>query len=182
MGYKQRMSTRKQQQEFTGGGFARPRDSFGGEMIKGNARSARPLDSKLPIHLTLRASKSVLRTPKHFGIVERIISDVARKHGVRIYKRANVGNHLHLAIKIPRIRQWAAFIRELTGRIGLALKSVMNGEKLWAQLPHTRVVRGWQKAFQIVKEYIELNILESEGYISRKDIKNLKDLRRIFDG
>lgn len=175
------MTRGKSQQEFTGQGFAKPGDSFGGEALKGNARSARPLDSKLPIHLTLRATKSVLRTPKHFGIVERIISDVAKKHGVKIYKHANVGNHLHLAIKIPRVKRWAAFIRELTGRLGLALKKAMGGEKLWLFRPHTRIVRGWKKAFRIVKEYIELNRWEAEGFISRKDIRTLKDLRLIFD-
>lgn len=182
MVYNQPMSSRKRQQEFVGEGFAKPKDSFGGETIRGNARSARPLDSKLPIHLTLRASKSVLRTPKYFGVVERLIAGVARKHGVRVYKHANVGNHMHLVIKIPHVRRWAAFIRELTGRIGLALKSLMGGQKLWAFLPHTRVVRGWKKAFGIVKEYIELNQWEAEGIISRKDIKTLKDLRAIFDG
>ncbi len=176
------MSNRKRQQEFKGEGLQRPKDSFGGADLKGNPKKARPLDSKLPIHLTLRATKSVLRTPKHFGIVERIISEVAKKHGVKIYKRANVGNHLHMAIKLPRVKRWAAFIRELTGRLGLALKGVMGGERLWAYRPHTRIVRGWKKAFGIVKEYIELNQREAEGFISRKDIKTLKDLRLIFDG
>lgn len=174
------MSNRKCQQEFIGEGFVKPADSFGGEALKGNARSARSLDSKLPIHLTLRASKSVLRTPKHFGVVEKIISDVARKHGVKIYKHANVGNHLHLAIKIPRLQRWAAFIRELTGRLGLALREAMGGQKLWLYRPHTRIVRGWRKAFGILKRYIELNQWEAEGFISRKDIRTLKNFRLIF--
>lgn len=182
MAYKQHMLSRKRQHEFSGEGFKRPNDSFGGAALKGNARSARPLDSKLPIHLTLRAAKSVLRMPRYFAVVEWIVSDVARKHGVKIYRRANVGNHLHLAIKIPRVKRWAAFIRELTGRLGLALKSVMGGQKLWFYRPHTRLVRGWQKAFRIVKDYIGLNSLEAEGFISRAEIKTLKDLRLKFDG
>ncbi len=151
-------------------------------MLKGNPKWKRPLDSKLPIHLTLRASKSVLRLPKTFRKVEVLISEVARKHGVRIYKRANVGNHLHLALKIPHVRRWAAFIRELTGRLGLVLREFLGGARLWLQRPHTRVVRGWQKAFGIVKEYIELNILEAEGIISRKETKTLAGLKAIFDG
>ncbi len=175
------MSKRKVQYEFSGDGFKRHSDSFGGESLKGHAKRARPLDSKLPIHLTLRATKSVLRMPKSFGVVEKIISEVARKHGVKIYKRANVGNHLHLAIKIPHVRRWASFIRELTGRLGLALRSLLGGAKLWLHRPHTRVIRGWKKAFAILKDYIELNEWEAEGFISRKDIKTLKDLRLIFD-
>lgn len=182
MVYKHHMSRRKSQQEFTGEGFKKPGDSFGGAALKGNPKGARPLDSKMPIHLTLRATKSVLRTPKHFGVVGKIVTDVTKKHGVKIYKFANVGNHIHMAIKIPRVKRWAAFIRELTGRLGLALRAAMGGAKLWLYRPHTRIVRGWKKAFGIVKAYVELNQWEAEGFISRKDIKTLKELRLIFDG
>ncbi len=170
------------QQEFKGAGFEKQPDSFGGESLKGNAKSARPLDSKLPIHLTLRASRSVLRVPKYFGKVEEIIRAVSLKHGVKIYSRANVGNHLHMAIKIVHVRRWAAFIRELTGRLGLLMRGLMDGEKLWLYRPHTRIVRGWKKAFEILLDYIELNRWEAEGFISRKDIKTLKDLRFFFGG
>ncbi len=173
---------RKAQQEFSGEGFQKPGDCFGGALLKrGNPKCARPLESKLPIHLTLRATKSVLRLPKTYSLVNKLIYAVARKHGVKIYKLANVGNHLHLAIKIPKVGRWPAFIRELTGRIGLALKALMKGVSLWKFRPHTRIIHGWRKAFRTVKEYIELNQWEAKGFISRKDIKTLKDLRLIFD-
>ncbi len=181
MVYKQRMSRTKNQQEFKGEGFQKPSDAFGGALLKGNAKRARPLDLKWPIHLTMRATKSVLRTPKYFAVVEKLISTVAKKHGVKIFKRANVGNHLHLAIQISHVRRWAAFIRELTGRLGLALKGVMAGEKLWLFRPHTRIVRGWKKAFQTLLEYVKLNQLEAAGFLSRKDFKTLKDLRDFYD-
>ncbi len=173
------MSKHKAQQKFTGQGFEQSSDAFGGELTS-NPKVKRPLHSKLPIHLTLRASKSVLRTPKTFGLVQRLIEDVARKHGVKIYRMANVGNHLHLAIKLPHVYRWASFIRELTGRMALALRSFLGGAKLWMYRPHTRVIRGWRKAFAIVKEYIELNILEAYGIISRTQIKTLRDYRAIF--
>lgn len=176
------MSKRKRQQEFTGEGFKKSSDCFGGRLLKGNPKGARPLHSKMPIHLTLRAGKSILRLPKTFGTVQGIIKQVAANHGVKIYKMANVGNHLHFAIKIPHVKRWAAFIRELTGRLGLALRHLTGEESLWLYRPHTRILRGWQKAFKILKQYIELNVLEAEGFISRKEIKTLKDLRAIFDG
>ncbi len=180
MVYKHQMSRRRVQQEFKGEGFEKKPDAFGGQLLKGNAKSARPLHSKLPIHLTLRASKSVLRLPKKFAVVEKIITNVANKHGVKIFKRANVGNHLHLALKLPHVNRWAAFIRELTGRLGLALKDSLDGTKLWLHRPHTRIIRGWQKAFRILLDYIELNQWEGDGIISRKDIRTLKDLSKIF--
>ena len=58
------MARRNLQQEFAGQGFTRPGDEFGGSLLKGNPKRKRPLESKLPIHLTLRATKSSLRTPK----------------------------------------------------------------------------------------------------------------------
>lgn len=85
------MAKRSKQTEFQIPGFAKPGDEFGGSKLKGNARAARPLDSKYPIHLTLRAHKSVMRLPKTFVIVERIIEEAAKKYGVTIFRRANVG-------------------------------------------------------------------------------------------
>lgn len=170
---------RKAQQEFIGPGF-QSKDCFGGALLKGNPKGKRPLHSKLPIHLTLRASKSVLRLPGTFGKVQLIINQVGARHGVKIYRQANVGNHLHLAIKIPHVRRWAAFIRELTGRLGLAVRDRLGGQKLWLFRPHTRIVRGWRKAFRILKEYIELNCLEAEGVISRKEVRSLKEYRQLF--
>ncbi len=171
---------RKTQQEFRGEGFKKQNDAFGGELLKGNPKTKRPLHSKLPIHLTLRARKSALRLPATYAKVQDTIRRVAHKHGVKIYKQANVGNHLHLAIKIPHVARWAAFIRELTGRIAIVCRAWAGNVGFWMFRPHTRIVRGWQKAFRIVKDYIGLNQLEAEGIISRKEIKNLRDLRAIF--
>ena len=172
--------SRKKQQEFTGPGLEQPGDCFGGGLLKGNPKTKRPLDSKLPIHLTLRARKSVLRLPKIYAKVNQIIRETAAKHGVKVYKFANVGNHIHFALKIPRLDSWAGFIRELTGRIALACRNVYAEKGFWMFRPHTRIVRGWKKAFTVVKDYIYLNWCEAEGHISRKETKTLKDLRAIF--
>ena len=165
------------QRSFTGPGFKKQSDSFGGSLLKGNPKGKRPLHSKFPIHLTLRAKRSVLRTPTLFGRVNKTIAQVSAKHGVKIYNQANVGNHLHFAIKLPHVRRWAAFIRELTGRIALICRTEGG---LWLYRPHTRIIRGWRKAFRTLKEYIELNQLEADGTIDRRHITNLRDLRRQY--
>ena len=168
------MGKRKAQQEFQGGAFKKQSDSFGGAKQKGNPKGRRPLDSKLPIHLTLRADKSVLRLPKNFGVVEDNVYRIARKHGLRVYRFANVGNHLHLAIKISRIWRWSAFIRDLTGTLALKCKTG------WKFRPHTRIVRGWKKAYRIVTDYIDLNNAEADGHIDRRQTKTLADLHRLL--
>jgi REP element-mobilizing transposase RayT len=180
---KKRMVKRAKQLEFQTSAFLKPKDSFGGATLRGNPRSAKPLDSKLPIHLTLRAKKSVLRLPKTFKTVEKLIDSIAKKYGVKIFKRANVGNHLHLVIQVNPW-MWARFIRELTGRIAQIIKDmgIALDEGFWLYRPHTRIVRGWKKAFQIALDYIRLNQLEADGHIKRKETKTLHDLRAIFDG
>lgn len=181
---KRRPRLHSQQLEFGGQGFFKPRDCFGGGLLKNsNAKTKRPLDSKLPIHLSLRTSWGRLRLPKTFAKVNQAVADISRKHGVRIYKYANVGNHLHLLIKVPRLSSWAAFIRELSGRVAQIAQGITGpekGRKFWAQRPFTRIVRGWREAFQTIKQYIVLNELETNGFISRKETKTLKDLRLIF--
>jgi REP element-mobilizing transposase RayT len=170
---------KKKQLEFES--LRKPKDSFGGSLLKGNAKTKRPLDSKLPILLTLRAVKGGMRLPKAFGKVDAAVNRCARKYGVRVYQYANVGNHIHLLIKIPRRGAWAGFIRELTGEIAAAMKVLFDiKEKFWMFRPHTRIVHGWRKAFTIAKSYVYLNIIEAEGFIDRREIRTLKDLRAIF--
>ncbi len=49
------MGRRKKQLEFKG--LSAPKDSFGGESLKGNPKGKRPVAARLPIHLTLKAKK-----------------------------------------------------------------------------------------------------------------------------
>src|SRR5262249_36517623 len=99
---------RAKQLSFDDKAFKKPGDCFGGSLVKGNnPKTKRPLESKLPIHLTLRSKKSVMRLPKNFRAVGLAIENTSKKYGVRIYERANVGNHLHMVIKIPSLQRWA---------------------------------------------------------------------------
>jgi len=157
-------------------GLRAPKDVFGGSLLTSNPKVRRPLDSKLPTHVVLRATKSTMRKPQNFLKVNQAINNACRKHGVRLYEYANVGNHLHLLIKLRSRASWAGFIREITGRIAQLT------ETKWLHRPFTRIVRGWKKAYQISREYVRLNVLEANGFISRAETKNLKDLRAIWGG
>lgn len=170
---------KKRQLEFDG--FKKVRDAFGGSLLKGNPKIRRPLDSKLPTLLTLRGIQGGLKSPKVFHKIDDIVYETAKKYGVRIYEYANVGNHLHILIRVTNLALWPAFIRELAGRIASAIKAFFKIEgNYWKFRPHTRIVRGWKKAYKIAKDYVYLNILESKGHINRKETKTLKDLRFIF--
>jgi REP element-mobilizing transposase RayT len=177
------MAKRAKQISFSGKAFARPSDSFGGALLKGNPKTARPLDSKMPVHLVLRANQGGMRLPKAFGSVASCFSAKAEKYGVRIYSYANVGNHIHAVIRVTKIRLWAAFIRELTSALAFLMSGIVDvAGKFWKQRPFTRIVRGWKTAYRTAVAYVELNQLEADGHISRKDTKTLRHLRAIFDG
>ena len=159
--------------------FHQPGSSFGGSLLKEktNPKTQRPLHSKLPIHLVLKAKRSWMRTPKHFAAVNATFERVANKHGVRIYEYANVGNHLHALIRITRRPRWAAFIRELTGR----LATLAGGGGIWLHRPFTRVVSGWRRAYQSVRRYVRLNAWEAERGLSRRESEILRRLHLAWD-
>ena len=157
--------------------FGNPAVAFGGSLLKCNPKVARPLSVKNPIHLVLRADKSGFRLPKNFARANECLEKTAKKHGVRIYDYANVGNHFHVVLRIMNRRQWVAFIRELTSRLAFM------AQIKWPKRPFTRIVTGWRGAYQALKRYIQLNQLEGDGLISRIQLGQLKGLRRqIADG
>ena len=172
------------QQAFKGKGLEKPKDTFGGaQFAKSNPKTKRPLESKLPIHVVLRANQGGLRNPHIFAKVNEQVEEIAKKHGVTIYEWANVGNHIHFVLKLRSLKSWSAYIRELTGRLALLMKTTKlapRDKKFWRHRPFTRIVRSWKKPFRDAMEYVHLNWLEAERFISRKDTKTLEDLHQIW--
>lgn len=161
-------------------GFQKNKAVFGGSLLKGNAKTKRPLDTKKPLHLVLSSEHSVsLRSPKVFGDVNLQVKKSAEKYGFRIYAFANVGDHLHILLRVTNRHLWAAFIREVTGRIASLLRAFKN-MTVWAHKPFTRVVQGWRKDFRNVKDYIWLNELEGGCVIGVKQKRWLQKLRAFW--
>jgi len=106
---------------------------------------------------------------------------------VTVYRWANSGNHLHLAIRIGRVHQWSKFIRSLTGSIARKLQAAgliknkstsSTTHKLWQCRPYTRIVRSWKKAFKALLEYIRMNQLEALGILNARDRDFYRELHR----
>lgn len=179
------MPRKTRQLEFSGSQFKRPKDWFGGSHLTSHPKRARPLDRKLPIHVVLRSKKSVLRAPANFAFVNRIVTTAAKKYGIRLYEFANVGNHIHLLIKISTPGLWRRFIREITGRIAqfaLKLGARDRSDGFWLHRPFTRIVRSLRRAYRVVQDYILLNRLESEGFIDRGVIRSVAQLKALTEG
>jgi len=108
-----------------------------------------------------------------FGLVH----ETAERYGVKVYRFQNVGNHLHLLVKVPSRQAWQAFIRVLSGAIAFWVTGARKGisKKFWDTLAFSRIV-SWGRDFEGLKTYFVKNLLEALG-IPRED-QLLKPLPR----
>ena len=126
------------------------------------------------MHLVLRSSQATkewsFKKKGNERKIEEILKRFSHKYGVRVLSLANVGNHLHLQIKLSNRFTYKAFIRAITGAIAMAITGRSrwseNKEKklkFWDYRPFTRVVQGY-RALLTLRDYIEINKIEGYGH------------------
>ncbi len=178
--------------------LAKQKSAYGGDLLKTREgrRHARPLSTRETMHLVLRSTKAKgnwsFRKPRNEAVVNRIVDKFAVAYGVRVISMANVGNHLHLQIKLANRFTYRPFIRAVTSAIAMAItgrsrwtkkcvESVANTakiEKFWDYRPYTRVVESF-KAWLNLKDYIKINEFEGAGY-TRDDARFMLKIERRF--
>jgi hypothetical protein len=149
--------------------------SHGGELNQGKRKTSRPIDPKQSLHVVLRSSqakgKHSLLHPKHCDAIHRLTHALAKRWGIKLYRYANVGNHLHLLVKVPSRAVWQRFLKELAGGIailvtgarkGQALRKNSTGRGFWDHLAFTRIVY-FGRDFAQMGSYIIKNLFESAG-------------------
>jgi REP element-mobilizing transposase RayT len=147
--------------------------AHGGESAHGKRKTMRPLDPKQAVHLILKSSRALgphsMLSPRHCNRIETLAHNLAKKWGIRIYRYANVGNHLHFLVKSRTRRAWRAFLRELSGSIAILVTGARKGqaEKFWDQLAFTRIVK-FGRDFNGVALYLIGNIFEAMGVPLKK--------------
>jgi REP element-mobilizing transposase RayT len=150
--------------------------AYGGELSKTRSgRSGpRPISIKHSMHLVLRSSKAVgpwsFRKARNEAAIKNIFVRFGHKYGIQILRLANVGNHLHLQIKVANRYTFKAFIRATTA----AITSVVTkcnahqplkkcfADRFFDYRPFTRFVVS-RRDFLGIKDYIEINQLEGFG-------------------
>jgi len=143
--------------------------AHGGDLRKGKRKTARPLDPRRPLHVTLRSSRargqwSLLRTGLK-GRLHALLVDLAERNGIRVYRYANVGNHLHLLVSFRSRSEFQRFLRSFAGRAAILATGARKGRAVngfWDKLAYSRVV-GWGLDFLAVGRYLTKNFLEGEG-------------------
>ncbi|MFN7455050.1 MAG: transposase [Pseudobdellovibrionaceae bacterium] len=157
-------------------------DRFGGTSRTTRAsRGTRPLSTRASMHLILKSDLARGRwsflTKQNRSRVNSAVVTLARRYGVKILSAANVGNHLHLHIRIQKRQQYLRFIRVVTARIAFAITGASKhnplknpqGQKIsfWNQRPLTRWVHSF-KDYLRLKDYIRINQIEGLGWCRQK--------------
>ena len=161
-----------------GSKFRRDWTEYGGELRKTREgrKTKRPLSYRETMHVVLRSSKAKgdwsFRKAKHRKNILRLVEKFSVMYDVQLLSMANVGNHLHLHVKLVSRAAYIAFIRAVSGAIVMTVTGVSrwtkrlgNKSKFWDHRPYSRIVLSLCQ-FLTLKDYIAENQLEGQG-ISR---------------
>lgn len=112
--------------------------------------------------------------PKNEPHVKRAVEESARKYGIRIYRFANVGNHMHLLVMTRSRSAFQGFLREISGGIAALVTGARKahpigspGERFWDFLAYTRIV-SWGRDIRNLELYFIKNLFEAAGLLTRR--------------
>ncbi len=152
------------------------RVSFGGGKSTSHQKYERPLSTKKWIHLVLKSSRakgewSFLRLQNKI-FIKQLVLKKAKQHGVTVGGYENVGNHLHLKVKITCRQLFQSYLKALTGIIARKVTGARKGRpigRFWEGVPFTRVLKSALEEVRL-RGYIEANRVQANsGYAARED-------------
>jgi REP element-mobilizing transposase RayT len=146
-----------------------PSLEHGGDVRAGRRRVARPIDTKKPLHVVLRSSRArrawSMLHPDFAAPIRRKAGSLARRYGVRVYRYANVGNHIHLLASVRSRPALQSFLRVFAGLTARLVTGARRGRpvgRFWDRLAYTRIV-SWGREFRAVGAYVKQNEAEALG-------------------
>jgi REP element-mobilizing transposase RayT len=153
------------------------RAQHGGNLNQGRRKTARPLDTRKPLHLVFRSARArgkwSLKQFKHSTQIEKLARSLAKKHQIRLYQYANAGNHLHLFVRAKDRTEFKKFTRTLAGLVARMVTGAKKGSpkgRFWDSLFFSRVVE-WGRSFVNAKDYVLQNELEADGWMDYRPRK-----------
>jgi REP element-mobilizing transposase RayT len=156
---------------------------FGGAYLKNsNAKEKRPITTKRAMHLVVRSTlaKGPLSFLRYNKKVTEIINHQAKICGVKVYRLANAGNHLHLIICPSSRVAFNRFIRAVTGLIARAVLKAERGcskaVRFWDKRPFSRILE-WGNDYNTTVGYFMQNTLEALGFIPYQPRKKKSGLK-----
>jgi REP element-mobilizing transposase RayT len=166
------------------------RKEFGGELLIGKRKSKRPLSTKNPIHLVLRADLKGVFNPTNRSL-QKLIQSTAQEFQIKTYDFAINWSHIHLVIKLKDREDYTKFIRVLTSRLSMKVNRVMKDKlekenstsrqieipKLFTLRPFTRIL-SWGKDFKNALDYQILNQMEARGLVRRNKNQRVQRIKK----
>jgi putative transposase len=182
------MARRKEQLSF----FRPAAKSFGGGLLKGNPKGKRPLSTKNPVHLVLKSKRAFgsqsMLDQRHVARIDQLVRRQAKFCGIKIYHFVNVGNHLHLVLRVCDRRLYFKFIRSISGLIARQVLQRERGPKalcddlcddqnteqaaslkrssFWMARPFTRVA-AWGLDYLALSKYMDKNRAQAKSLDTR---------------
>jgi hypothetical protein len=163
------------------------KSDHGGD-IKNPQKRQHPLSTTDSMHIILRSSEA--RGPRSFRKyskdIRRILEKFAAKYHIEIKSYANVGNHLHLYIKLFKRKFYTPFIRADTAAILMKVTGFSKwrpkpvGFQFWDYRPFSRVVTSFT-AFKNLVDYIQINALEGLGFARQEAQREVRQIRLKFE-
>jgi len=160
------------------GFFGDTKRKFGGELLVGKRKTARPLSTKEPIELVLKSAGNNVFSPGDRRI-ENLFRRQASKYKIKLYRVSLVWNHVHLLIKISDRDDYKAFIRTVTAELVRLISRIRNVDLtgLFNLRPFTKII-SWGREFRNMHEYHDLNEMEAFGLARRKEKAKKKSKQR----
>jgi REP element-mobilizing transposase RayT len=155
------------------------RRTHGGVPKKPARKLERPLSRKDFIHLVLKSEKtkgslSFLKRENDI-VIRDILREKAHKFGEVIADFANVGNHLHIKIKVQSRDSFQQFLNAVTCLIARKIIGARRGKpfgKFWQALAFTRIIKSRLEELRL-RGYFEANPEEAKhGYATREKFLN----------
>ena len=149
-----------------------PDREYGGDLLRGRRKRARPFGRRATQHLIMRSSQArgrlSMRRKSVEEAIEVLVYSAAKLFGIKVYAYANSGTHLHFLVRARDRHGLANFLRMVGGQVAElvtgARKGVPVGE-FWDCIAYSRLVT-WGRDFRAVRLYIEQNVVESHGLVA----------------
>lgn len=130
--------------------------THGGSLSLGKRKTRRPLDSRKPIHLVIKATNSYTLL-KNKGLVEQVIHRFSVRFGMKLYAKAVQHDHIHLCLSFQNRSVYKMWIRAVSGTLVKTIKGLK-----FKLLPFTRVIGASGKDLRCVQNYINKNQAEAD--------------------
>jgi REP element-mobilizing transposase RayT len=157
----------------------------GGETGKGKRKRARPIATRKPMHLVLRASRAVgdwnFLRKKNREQIEQILELISKRYGVKIIRFQNVGNHLHLLVLGKSRVLLQSFLRTLPAKIALAITQAKKGNpqgRFFDEILFSRVVE-WGRDLDRIVRYFRKNEFEAAG-VPKDALAQWRELEKLI--